>query len=156
MTSLLKWNTAGAWTDAFPTASVSAVANVNGVLSTSTVVANGAGDIMADLSFINGASVTPTAAAGAALDFYLLPLLHDGTTYAGPTSTSATTTSWPSATYFVGRMVFQAIAGVHAGMIRGIVIPNGTFKWYFVNNTGATTATSSTCQYRTYGYNLNG
>lgn len=158
MTALLKWSTASAWTDAFAAANFNALASASSIISTATVVSNGAGDIFADLSFIMVTStMSPTAGGG--LDFYLLPLLHDGSTYPDGEST-ATAANQATATYFVGRMLFRAKAtSTQNGMLRGIVIPNGTFKWYVINNTGAvlpSSATNMTCQYRTYGENLNG
>lgn len=158
MANLVKWSTAGSWTDAFAAANFNALANGSGILSTATAVSNGAGDVLADLSFIMVTStMSPTAGGG--LDFYILPLLHDGSLYPDNEDTG-TAANQPTSTYFVGRMVFRAKAtSTQKGLLRGIVIPNGTFKFYVINNTGAalpSSATNMTCQYRLYGENLNG
>lgn len=158
MPAVVTYSTAGSWTDAFAAANFNGLANTAGVISTATAVTNAGGNMLVDLSFICVTSTfLPTAAAGAGLDFYLLPQLHDGTLYAEGATAGAASTSLPTATYFVGRMVLQLTTAVHQGMVRGIVIPNGTFKWFCINNTGPTlpaSATNMTCQYRTYSYNL--
>lgn len=159
MTSNLNWQTAGSWTNAFSAADFNALANGSSIVSSASVVSNGAGPILADISFIMVTStMSPTAAGGAGLDFYILPQLHDGSTYADGAGT-ATAANQATATYFVGRMVLRGTAtSTQNGMLRGIVVPNGTFKWYMVNNAGAAlppSSTNMTCQYRLYGYNLN-
>ncbi len=159
MANLLEYSTAGSWTNAFAAADFNALANGSSIISSATAVANGAGSILADLSFIMVTStMSPTAAGGAGLDFYLLPLLHDGTTYPDGEST-ATAANQATGTYFVGRMVLRGKAtSTQAGALRGIVVPNGTFKWYVINSTGAalpSSASNMTCQYRLYGYDLN-
>jgi hypothetical protein len=151
--STLQWLTPVAFADAFLQADLNGTTVVNGygVLSTATAVANGTGRYLyADVSF-RLASMTPTA--GGYLSLYLLPLLDDGTTYADGTS-SATATAQPSITHNVGNLALRAVASTQNGMIRGIVVPPGTFKWYLINKSGAalaTGATSNTAKYRIYG-----
>jgi hypothetical protein len=156
MASVMSYETASAWADAFAAANFNALGIGSGIISTATAVANGGVDVMADLSFITVTSTfSPTAAAGAALDFYLIPLLHDGSTYAE--AANGTGASQPTATNYVGRIIFQVASAAHVGMLRGIVIPNGTFKWYVINNTGValpSSATNMTCQYRSYSYSF--
>lgn len=159
MANLLEYATAGSWTDAFAAANFNALANGSGILSTAAAVSNGAGPILADLSFIMVTStMSPTAAGGAGLDFYILPLLHDGSTYPDNENTG-TAANLPTGTYFVGRMVLRGKAtSTQAGMLRGIVVPNGTFKWYVINSTGAalpSSSTNMTCQHRLYSYDNN-
>lgn len=159
MANQLEYSTAGAWTDAFAAANFNALANGSGILSTATAVANGAGPMLADLSFIMvTSSMSPTAAGGNGLDFYLLPLLHDGSTYPDNENTG-TAANLPTATNYVGRLILRGKASsTQAGMLRNIYVANGTFKWYVVNSSGAALPGSSvnmTCQYRLYGYDTN-
>lgn len=158
MANVTNWSTAGAWTDAFAAANFNALADGSSIISSATAVANGAGQLMADLSFVMVTStMSPTAGGG--LDFYLLPLLHDASSYPDGEST-ATAANQATATYFVGRLLLRAkAASTQSGMLRGIVVPNGTFKWYIINKSGAalpSSSTNMTCQYRLYSENLNG
>lgn len=152
MATTASWSTAGAWTNAFSAADFNALASNSSIISSATAVSNAGGPMLADLSFIMVTS-TMSPNAGGGLDFYLLPLLHDGTTYPDGEST-ATAINQATATYFVGRMLLRSKAtSTQNGMLRGIVIPNGTFKWYVINSTSValpSSASNMTAQYRTY------
>jgi hypothetical protein len=148
--AVVNLETPGSWTDAFAAADFNALANGSGLLSTATAVSNGSSlDLYADLSWICVTSTfTPTA--GGHLAFYLLPLLHDGSSYPSATS-SATAAAQAQITYLVGTIALGASAQSHKGIITGIRIPPGTFKWYMVNRSGAalpSSSTNMTCQYR--------
>jgi hypothetical protein len=149
MASVL-WTARSSWADALLASELSAIANASGVLSGATAVANGtARHLYADVSF-RLASFTPTA--GGHIAMYLLPLLDDGTTYADGT-TSGTATAQPTGTHFAGSFALRAVASAQNGMIRGIMIPPGTFKWYLINRSGASLATTTTAnivKYCTY------
>ncbi len=158
MAGLTRWDSATAWADAFASADFNALANNGGILSTATEINNAAGRPFMDLSFrMVTSTISPTTGGG--LDFYLLPLLDDGTSYPDNENTT-TAANLPAALYAVGRMMFRTKAtSTQAGMLRGISAPNGTFKLYVVNRTGVVLPSSSvnmTCKYRLYGVNLDG
>lgn len=144
------WSTPSSWADAILASTLSAIANNSGVLSTATVVGNGAGlALYADLS-VRLASFTPTT--GGHLAFYILPLLDDASTYADGT-TSATATAQPSVTHFAGSLALRPVASAQAGYVTRILLPPADFKWYVINRAGATLATTTTnniIKYRTY------
>lgn len=149
----IQWLTPDAYANAFSAADFNALASSSGILSTATAVANGTTRrLYADLSFITVTSTfTPTA--GGHLAFYLLPLLDDGTSYPN-NANGATAGTQPAITYFAGAIAFGTTALAHAGMMRGVLIPPGTFKWYVINRTGVAlpaSATAMTCKYRLYG-----
>lgn len=153
-----RFGTPSAWADAFAAADFNALANNAGILSTASAVTNGTDRyILADVSFIMVTStVSPTNSAHLAL--YLLPLLHDGTTYVDNENTG-TAANQPHPSYLVGSIGFRTKATQSiAGIARGILIPPGTFKWYGINRnmngTGALPSSSvnMTCRHRLYGY----
>jgi hypothetical protein len=158
MPGIAKWATPQPWADAFNPADFNALANQAGKGSTATPVNNAGGFPFLDLSFRMVTS-TMTPQIGGGLDFYILPLLHDDVTYPDHEDTSVAA-NLPSFSYFVGRMTFRSKATqVQNGMLRGIIAPNGTFKFYVINKTGAalpSNAVNMTCKYRLYGTNLNG
>jgi hypothetical protein len=153
-----RYSEPSAWADAFAAADFDALANDAGKLSTASVVANGTGRLLlADVSFIMVTStVSPTNAPHLAL--YLLPLLHDGTTYVD-NEDSATVANQPSPAYLAGTIAFRTKATQSiAGIATGLVVPPGTFRWYGINrNMNGTSSlpassTNMTCRYRLYGY----
>lgn len=149
----IQWLAPGAWTDAFLQSDLTGATVVNGygLLSTAAVVTNGTGRYLyADIS-VRLASMTPTAGGHIAL--FLLPLLDDGTTYADGAS-SATATAQASITHYVGALALRAVASAQNGMVRGILVPPGSFKWYLINRSGvpfATGTTVNTIKHRLYG-----
>jgi hypothetical protein len=158
MANLLKWNTRGAWTNAFEAADLQNLANGSSILSTSTVLDNSGGDVFCDLSFRWPTDSFTPSANGYGLDIYLLPILDDASTYPDGDSTS-TAANQATGEYWVGRIALsgKATAG-HAGMLRRIEVHNGKYKWYCVNNCGVTlpNTTNSVLKYSMYEYTLNG
>lgn len=148
-----KWLARSSWADAFASANFNNLANGAGVLSTATAVDNTTNlHFYADLSFRMVTS-TMTPVSGGHLAFYLLPLLDDGTTYPD-NANGGTTGDQPGITYYVGSIALRTTSGAtQNGMLRGIVIPPGVFKWYMVNRSGVSlpaSSTNMTCKYSTY------
>lgn len=135
------------WSNAF-SAEINSVVNGNAVLSSISIANGTALDIFADLSFVAGGAIT--SAAPNFLGFYLYPLNEDGTTYGdGRFGTAAA--GPPPGNYFVGSIGFAAAAGTTiAGVVRGIIIPPGTFSFAMYSGAGATLPSSNVCKYRTY------
>lgn len=135
------------WGNAFST-EINSIVNGNAILS-SVAIANGSPlDIFADLSFVAGATIT--SAAPNYLGFYLYPLNEDGTTY-GDGRFGSSAAGPPPGNYFVGSIGFAAAASTTiAGVVRGIILPPGTFKFVLYNGAGATLDAGPTCKYRTY------
>lgn len=157
MANLVKWGTAGSWTNAFESADLNGLANDTSILSTSTAVSNGAGDVYADIDFIGVTGTWTPTSNGSGLDIYILPLLSDGSSYPDGDSASSTAANLAPGALLVGRIVFSGKNITHKGILRGIIIPNGTFKFYMVNRCGvALSAHNHTSKYRLYGENLNG
>lgn len=136
------------WGAAFGT-EINSVVSGNAVLS-SVAVANGTPlDIFADVSCSLG-SVTPGSGAPY-IGIYLVPLNEDGTSYGdGRFGTSAA--GPPASQYFVGSIpCIPSTAGVITGMVRGIILPPGSFKFIMYNLAGVTLAASANViDYRTY------
>lgn len=138
------------WGSAFST-EINSVTNGNAILSTVSITNGTALDIFCDVDFIAGATIT--VAAPAYLGLYLYPLLDNGTTYGdGEFSTSAA--GPPPSTYSVGTMGFVTGTVTLYGMVRGIILPPGTFSFVLYNQSGATLASSNTCKYRTYNRSI--
>lgn len=139
------------WTAAVGTeVTTTAIANGNAVLS--SVVFNNGGanlDVFADVS-ISLASMTVGAGAPF-VGIYLYPLNEDGTSY-GDGRFTTVAVGIPPSQYFVGAIQAPSAAvGVVTGMIRGILIPPGTFKFVFYNQLLATmAATGNVVDVRTY------
>lgn len=137
------------WTSCFVTTDINSLASANYTPSTSTVIANGTAlDFYADLSF--SLTVTTGSTGSPYLDFYLMPLNGDGTTYGSNTAKGATI---PPLTYRIGTVILpnSLTAAVATGQLRGIVLPAGNFKFGVANQTGnALAATAGTIWYRTY------
>lgn len=136
------------WANAFSAATLNSIVNGNAILSDLALDNSTALDIFADVSF-NFGSIT--WAAPAYIGLYLYPLNKDGTTYGdGRFATSAA--GPPPSQYSVGSISAPTGAAAAEGMVRGIILPPGGFKFVAYNQAGATLAGSggNTCQYRTY------
>ena len=147
----MQWSEPSAWADAFTAASLTGgTVVVNYGLLSSVIVDNSTTHAYyADLS-VRLASFTPTA--GGNLAFYALPLLDDGTTYADGAS-SATASSQPSMTHFIGALGLRAVASAQNGMLSRVLVPPTSFKFYVLNKSGAalaTTTTGNTIKYRLF------
>ena len=143
------WTTAG-----FTAANFNSLA-VGSAVVAATAIANATPlDVYADLSF----SLTGTTGTGSQFfAVYLQPLNQDGTTYG---DNSATGTVPPQISYQVGSVVVpQSLTSTAlVGMLRGIVLPPGSFKFALANFTSNSLASSAAAvvSYRTYVENLNG
>jgi hypothetical protein len=139
----LTWASAGFSTE------VNSLANGNAVIAANQLDNSTALDVFADVSLSLG-SVTPGSGAPY-IGLYLCPLNQDGTTY-GDGRFGSATSGPPAASYRVGAIPLVAsTAGPLLGMVRGIILPPGKFKFLIHNQAGVTLAASSnTLQYRTY------
>ena len=136
------------WTDAFSTATLNSIVNGNAILSDVTVANGTALDMFADVSVLIGSI---TVAAPNYLGLYLYPLNKDASTY-GDGRFASSAAGPPGSPYWVGNIVMPVGAAASEGMVRGIILPPGSFKFVLYNQLGNTLAGSSgnTCQYRTY------
>jgi hypothetical protein len=138
MASFLWGATQGAWTDAIAAASLSALANnsmaVGSAIDNTTTV-----NQLAEVSFIS-TTTGIAVVAGGHLAVYLLPLLHDGTSY--PTNNAAGT-SLPAITYCRGVIGVPNGTVVPAGSTV-IQVPYGSWKLALVNRLGVALNTSTT------------
>lgn len=129
-----------------------ALANGSALLSDLDITNGTDLDIFADLSWLAGG--TATTAAPNYLAFYLYPLGQDGSTYGDGRFGSAAAATPPSI-YFIGAIGFAAAAGTTiAGVVRGIVIPPGTFRFLVFNQSGAALANTNVFKYRTYNRSI--
>lgn len=125
------------------------LANGNALLSDLDITNGTALDIFADLSYLAGG--TATTAAPNYLGFYLYPLGQDGSTYGDGRFSGAAAAGPPPSNYYVGSIGFIAAATTTiAGVVTGIVIPPGTFRFLIYNQSGASLASTNIFKYRTY------
>lgn len=135
------------WTDAFATALLNSIASGNAIASGVVVTNQTALDIFADLSIH---LATAVFAAPNFVGVYLYPLTHGGSVY-GDGRFSASAAGPPPASYGVGSIGLVAASQAQDGIVTGIVIPPGSFKFVLFNQGGiAWNASGNTCQYRTY------
>lgn len=135
------------WTD-FASTETNSIVNGNAILCATSITNGTALDIFADISYKAGG--TATTAAPNYLAFYLYPLNNDASTY-GDGRFGSSAAGPPPSNYYVGSISFAAAASTTiAGVITGIILPPGTFKFVLYNQSGATLATSNVCRYRTY------
>lgn len=135
------------WADAFSTATLNSIASGNAIAS-DVVIANGTPrDIFADLSIYlaSAAFVAP-----AFLGVYIYPLNRDGSVY-GDGRFGSSAAGPPPSNYSVGSIGFVAATQAQTGMLRGIILPPGSFKFVLYNQGGvALAASGNLAQYRTY------
>lgn len=133
------------WTDAFTSTQLNTtgLAADAGMIATNAVSNNTALDLFCDISFTLAsdtfAVLTPR------LEFFLLPLNKDGTTYGDGTSSNFN--------YLVAECGIPQATVAPVGTYCGIIIPPGTFKFAMVNRLGRnfiTGGSSNSVQYRTY------
>lgn len=128
------------------------IPNASCVMSTITVANGTALDIYADISIRCGIA-SSTIVAGANFAIYLYGLLDDGSTYGtGELTAGTVSTALPSiAPAAIFPLRAAASQTVLTGFAQGILLPPGTFKAVFQNNSGfALNSTGNVCQYRTY------
>lgn len=129
------WATAGFSTE------VNSVVSGNAILAAAAIDNSSTLDIFDDVSISLG-SITPGAGAPY-IGLYLYPLNQDGTTY-GDGRFGSSAAGPPPSQYYVGSVpCIASTAGVITGMVRGIVIPPGQWKYVLYNLAGATLAGSA-------------
>lgn len=136
------------WTAAFTASTLNSIVNGNAILSDLQIDNSTALDIFCDVGIQFGSI---TAAAPNFIGVYLYPLNQDASTYGdGRFGTSAA--GPPPSGYSVGAIGFPTGAAAFEGVIRGIVLPAGKFKFVVYNQAGATLAGAGGNQlyYRTY------
>jgi len=148
------------WTTAINGSDLASLANGSTVLSSVADVANQTNlDIYADVSVrMTVASATPPA--GATFGLYLAALLDDGSSYGDGTMASGGTIPRAPPYAPVGVIALESASAVTllAGFVQGILIPPGSFRLAFYNNSGAAlSATAGNCivKYRTYNLQSN-
>ena len=136
------------WGNAFSTATLSAIASGNAILS-DVAISNGTPlDIFADLS-LNLAAITTVAPNFVGV--YVYPL-NDASVY-GDGRFGSSAAGPPPNNYSVGNIgLYVATSTAQTGVLSRIVLPPGTFKFVLWNQSGVAFATGSvnTCLYRTY------
>lgn len=143
----LTWTTAGFSTE------LNSLANGNAVLAASALDNSTNLDYLCDVSISLGS--ISTGAGAPYIGLYIYPLNQDGTTYGdGRFGTAAA--GPPAGSYFAGVFPLKVSAtGVLTGMIQGVPMPPGSFKFVLHNAAGASLAASSnTVKYRTYDYSV--
>jgi hypothetical protein len=135
------------WANAYTTQPISIV-NGNAITSDLTIDNSTALDVFADFSMALG-SVTPVAPNY--IGVYLHPLNQDGTIF-GDGRFASSAAGPPASTYWVGNIVVPTGGpAANYGMVRGIILPPGQFKFVIYNQLGVTMAGSAnTAKYRTY------
>jgi len=137
------------WGNAYTAASTfDSIANGNAIISDKQIDNSTALDIFADFAFVGG---SVTTVAPNYIGVYLYPLNSDGTTY-GDSRFGSSAAGPPPSTYYVGTIVLPVGTQALTGMVRGIVLPPGKFKFLIYNQAGVTLAGSgaNTILYRTY------
>ena len=134
------------WANAFTTQPVSIV-NGNAIASDLTIDNSTPLDVFADFSMTLGsvAVVAPNY-----IGVYLHPLNQDGTTF-GDGRFASSLAGPPASTYWVGNIVVPTGTAINYGVVRGIILPPGQFKFVIYNQLGVTMAGSgNTAKYRSY------
>ena len=142
-----------AWAAAFGTEINSLAA---GSFALSSVILDNTTNLFTDgwLSAALGAVATGTGAPS--LDFYLLPLNQDGTTYGDGTVSG---TVLPAAGYYIGSMTWapSLASAAQTGQFKiASILPPNKFKLGVVNNIGNALAASNTISFASDQFNLNG
>ena len=136
------------WADAFTASTMNSIVNGNAIVSDLALNNSTALDIFADFSMSIGsvAVVAPNY-----IGVYLVPLNQDGTTY-GDGRFSSSAAGPPGSPYWVGNVVVPTGTAANTGMVRGIILPPGSFKFCVYNQLGVTLAGSggNVAKYRTY------
>jgi len=139
------------WTAAFGS-EVNSIVTGNAILSSLAITNGTALDMFCDVSISLG-SITPVAPNF--IGIYMHPLNQDGTTY-GDGRFASSAAGPPGATYYKGNIVLTTVVGVQTGLISGIVLPPGDFKFVLYNRAGVTLAASAnTIKYRSYNFAVN-
>ena len=136
------------WANAYTSgATFNSIANGNAIQSDLAL------DNSSNLDMFCDASIELGSAAVVAPNYvglYLYPLNGDGTTY-GDGRFASSATGIPPASYWVGNFIFPVATQANDGIVRGIIMPPGQFKFVIYNQIGvAFNASGNTIKYRTY------
>jgi hypothetical protein len=137
------------WTNAFTPATLDSIVNGNAIMSAVNIDNSSVLDVFADFSMGIG---TASPVAPNYIGVYLYPLNKDGTSY-GDGRFGSSFAGPPGSPYWVGNIVVPTGGpATNSGIIRGIILPPGQFKFVVYNQLGVTMAGSNgnTAQYRTY------
>lgn len=139
----LTWGSAGFSTE------INSLANGNAVLAANQIDNGSALDVFADISIALGSLTTGSGAPY--LGFYLYPLNEDGASY-GDGRFGSSASGPPPSGYFAGTILLPAsTTATLKGMVRGVVLPPGAFKFVIYNQAGASLAGSGNAiELRTY------
>lgn len=141
-----------AWTSCFGT-EVNSIINGNAILSSVALDNSSNLDVFCDISISLG-SIT-TAAGIPFLGFFLYPLNQDSTSYGDGRFGSSAAGPPPSSYFICSVMLPPSNTGVQTGMARGILLPDGAFKFVMYSSAGVTLAASAnTIKYRTYNRSI--
>ena len=133
------------WANAYTT-QPGAIVNGNAIQSDLTIDNSTALDVFADFSMQLG-SITPVAPNYVGV--YLSPLNQDGTVF-GDNRFASSAAGPPASSYWVGNIIVTGSAAIQYGMVRGIILPPGQFKFLIYNQLGVTMNATNTAKYRTY------
>jgi hypothetical protein len=136
------------WANAFTASTMNAIVNGNAINSDLTLDNSTALDIFADFSMSIGsvAVVAPNY-----IGVYLMPLNQDGSTF-GDGRFASSAAGPPASSYWVGNIIVPTGTAANTGMVRGVMLPPGQWKWNIYNQLGVTLAGSggNVAKYRTY------
>jgi hypothetical protein len=148
------------WGAAFNSSDLASLASKSSVLSSVSDIANGTElDVYADVSLALAIS-SATPAAGDFIGLYLAALNQDGSTYGDGTFPSGTQKAWSPSWQPCGTVPLQTGASALTslvGLVQGILIPPGSFRFllYLGTSSIALSSGTQTVKYRTYNVNLN-
>ncbi len=142
------------WASAFGTEINSLAA---GSVAVSSVIIDNTSNLFTDGWISASLGSVATGTGSPSLDFYLLPLNQDGTTYGDGTVSG---TVLPGGGYYIGSITWAAslAAAVQTGQFKiSAEIPPNKFKLAVVNNIGnALAASANTISFASDKFNLNG
>jgi hypothetical protein len=136
------------WANAYTASTLNSIANGNAILSDLALDNSSALDVFCDFSMAFGsiAVVAPNY-----VGVYLAPLNQDGTTY-GDGRFGSSAAGPPSTSYYVGSIAVPTGTAANEGMVRGIILPPGQFKFLIYNQMGVALAGAgaNVAKYRSY------
>lgn len=154
MSSTAIWNAALSYASAFGT-EINSLAS--GDFGLSSVIVDNSTNLYTDGWISAALGAVATGAGSPSLDFYLLPLNQDGSTY-GDGTPSGTTAPGPG--YYIGSITWPAsvASAAQTGSMKiPSILPPTKFKLGVVNNIGnALAASGNTISFASDKFNLNG
>lgn len=147
------WTTPSAWTSAFTAGDCNQTFTKAYSLLSSTAINNGTtGSIFCDFSLV--ATAASNITANDYIGVYVYPRNEDDTSYGDGIFTAGTPSAdLPSATYWVGNIIFPKATTALKGTLTRIILPPGYFSFLITApaSQNISAANSSTqYQYRTY------